>query len=380
MTTRTHHFRAEQERRTRGLPRGSAGASPSRNCARLPRGFTLLEIVVTMAILSILMVGLGSAVFLARRAVPDGKSGVSAALTSGRAAETLAADLFYATSVVTTSPTEIVFMVADRNGDSSPETIRYYWSGTPGDPLWRQYGAALPASVAEDVREFQLAYYHRSAPLSGNYSEGSETLLASYDNTSNTTGVQVDSYNWCGQYFVPALPAGASSWKVTRVRLRLRSSGSATEETRVQLRVPRGVFPSATILQEVSLLESTLPSGYQWKDIFFNNVSGLAPGTGLCLVLKGLSSAASCELRKNWYATPGPNRYYLASNSGGAFWSASASQSLRFFVYGTVSTSGPVHDQYLLTGVRCTLRSGGDALSRIQTTIRVVNEPPMSSP
>ena len=38
------------------------------------RGFTLVELVASMAVMIILMVGMGSAMTLATRAIPDGKS------------------------------------------------------------------------------------------------------------------------------------------------------------------------------------------------------------------------------------------------------------------------------------------------------------------
>jgi hypothetical protein len=53
---------------------------------------------------------------------------------------------------------------------------------------------------------------------------------------------------------------------------------------------------------------------------------------------------------------------------------------MNYYVYGTVSTPDPVSYQYLLTDVRCTLRSGPDPLARIQTSIRVVNEPQVTGP
>ena len=51
-----------------------------------------------------------------------------------------------------------------------------------------------------------------------------------------------------------------------------------------------------------------------------------------------------------------------------------------FYIYGKVSTSNPIQYRYVLTGVQATLRSGSDAASRVQTTIRVVNQPEVSGP
>ena len=361
------------------LPR--AGAMPTRSVGPWRRrGFTLLELLVAMTIFSVLLAGMGSALMLTRRAVPDGKKGTSAVVSAAGAMDRLAGDLSYATSIFTASPTELSFMVEDRNGDGSSEMIRYYWSGTLGGPLVRQVNGGAEATLLDGVQEFRLDYLKRSEPLPSSYGEGDEILLASYDRSTYLSSLKVDRKNFCGEYFRPSLPSQVTGWRVTRVRFNARIAGLPTEEIKVQLRPAVGVLPADSVLAEVSVLENTLTSGYQWKEVAFGSMTNLTPGAGLCLVIKGLVDPDACEVRTRPQWAYAPNCRYVYSTDSGDHWRSPDSQQLLFYVYGKVSTPNPIQSRYLLTGVQTTLRSGSDGPSRLQTSIRVVNQPEVSGP
>ena len=123
------------------------------------RAYTLVELVLSMTIMTLLMGGLGSAIVIANRAIPDPNSTTAATLDGYYAAEQIASDLYVAQSFTVRTPTTVEFTVADRNhGDPGPELIRYEWSGTEGDPLTLQYNANPPTDVVPEVYEFDLTY------------------------------------------------------------------------------------------------------------------------------------------------------------------------------------------------------------------------------
>ncbi|MHC4696607.1 MAG: prepilin-type N-terminal cleavage/methylation domain-containing protein, partial [Planctomycetota bacterium] len=105
------------------------------------RGLTLVELVASVAVMTVVMGGIASAMFLASHAVPDGRSSNDAVLQGYNAAERVVGELYCARSFSLKTPTAIEFTAPDRDADSNPETIRYEWSGTPGDPLTRKYNA-----------------------------------------------------------------------------------------------------------------------------------------------------------------------------------------------------------------------------------------------
>ncbi len=337
--------------------------------------------MIASAIMTILLGGMASAILLASKAQPDTQSVPSAAMVSSRAADLLAADLFHATSITTATATELVFTVADRTGDGVPETIRYAWSRTPGDPLVRQVNGGAAATAASDVREFQLVYDKRQVALPQTCSDGSEVLLAQNNRWFLVSDARVNNDNWPGQYFQPTLPANATSWKVTRVRFKAKIDGTATGQTKVQLRLANGAVPGDFVIGECSMMESTLGTSYGWVEFAFTNPPALLPGNMVCLVLVGTGPAYSCDVQVQGIVFAGSyNCYCVTSTNAGGSWTTWPGLNLNYYVYGKVSTPDPVSYQYLLTDVRCTLRAGPDPLARIQTSIRVVNEPQVTWP
>jgi prepilin-type N-terminal cleavage/methylation domain-containing protein len=144
-------------------------------------GFTLTELLLSTAIMGILMTGLASAILIASRALPDEGSVGSAVVGSAGVADQIVEELRAAIWIRERTPTAVSFTVPDRDADAVPESIRYAWSGTPGDPLTRQYNGGSVVHVLDDVHEFDLAYDLRmvTEEYPGPGIESAEILLAS---------------------------------------------------------------------------------------------------------------------------------------------------------------------------------------------------------
>jgi type II secretory pathway pseudopilin PulG len=121
------------------------------------RGLALVELVTSLSILGILAVAMGSSIMLVARSVPASTSS-SVGLQQAHDAENLiASELRYALTVTEWTSTAITFTVADRDGNGSPETIRYYWTGASGGPLRRVYNGA-EADLIPSAQSFALTY------------------------------------------------------------------------------------------------------------------------------------------------------------------------------------------------------------------------------
>jgi len=121
-------------------------------------GLTLIELLVSVAITSVLMVTIASAMLIATKALPDPNRPASQIIAVSHVAEQLAAEIQYAVSISARSSTMIEFTVADRNSDDVPETIRYEWSGVAGEALKRQYNGGSIVDVLDNVHELELTY------------------------------------------------------------------------------------------------------------------------------------------------------------------------------------------------------------------------------
>lgn len=342
-------------------------------------GFTLLELVVSAGVMSVIMLGLASTMLIAGRALPQAESAAGATAAAADAAGQMIADLRYATAINERSATRIEFTVADRNGNELPETICYEWSGTLGAPLVRQYNAGAPVTMLSNVREFSLSYDTQAIGTEvpqGN--ESPETLLIGCASSLDYGDYAVKSGDWFSEYFLPVLPADAISWTVTRVRFQAKQAGALSGETKVQLQLPTaGGFPGGIVLEEKTLYESALPLSYLPYEAAYENVSGLPPNQGLCLVFQWVSDAEACKLLGRNKNVTAPNLFLAKSSSQGASWSKLTGQSLLFSVYGTVITAGTpqIQSTFYLNSVQIQLRAGSDDRSLVRTAARTLNRP-----
>jgi hypothetical protein len=343
---------------------------------------TLAELAVSIAVMGILMTGLASAVLVATRALPRTDRPADRITQPAETLTRIVTELQTARYVSERAAHAIMFAVPDRDGNGSPERIRYAWSGVAGDPLTRQYNAGQPVTLLDGVNQFDVACDTKSVTETypGPPVESSEVLVDSYTASTDRRDYNVDSTHWIGQYVQP--PAAGSipglvTWRVTRVRFQAYKSGSIDDQTRVQICVPNAdKTPSTTVLEEQLLNENTL-SAWVWTNMSFQYVAGLAPDQGVCLVLRPLGGNASCTTR---YENNGGSDLLVTSNAG-QNWSYSAQKSLQFYVYGKAAMPGSNQSitRTYMTGVRLALRVGADTSARLDAGACLQNAPEVLS-
>ncbi|MHB8898032.1 MAG: hypothetical protein ACYC6Y_04735 [Thermoguttaceae bacterium] len=132
---------------------------PVRGPSRRRPGQTLVELVAALTATSILLAGMGSVVIVAVRSTNDDALPMRQ-VQAGVALHEILADVQFALSFTRREGAALEFTVADRNGDGTAETLCYSWSGTPGDPLKRQYNGGPDADFLPNVHAF--AYSDRT--------------------------------------------------------------------------------------------------------------------------------------------------------------------------------------------------------------------------
>lgn len=158
---------------------------PKRTCRR--SGFTLIEIVTSIGILSVLMWAMLSTMLIASKAIGSSDSKIAKISQGNNILQRITADLSLAQSFSERTATAVTFTVPDRNGDGSPETIRYAWSGTAGDPLTYQYNGGTVVNLAQDVHAFDLDYLLKTVTAAASQATAPETEemeLVSHDYAS----------------------------------------------------------------------------------------------------------------------------------------------------------------------------------------------------
>lgn len=344
----------------------------------LREGHTLLEILVAIAPASVLLAGLASALYLANRMM-DAPAAVRAVLSAEHAARRLTEDLREATFFTERTAMAVTFAVPDRDGDGREELIRYWWSGTPGDPLQSAVNGGVAVVVAQDVRQFRLDYTIKTQEESlVRRVESSEQKLAEYVVPLLAADYQISTTRWLAQYFHPdrfltRLPPGAVAWRPTRVTLWVENDGPRDGQSLVQLRrAGSDAMPTSKVLEQIPYPETSAPSIYSPTSFRFQDV-WLAPNEGVWITLQGLTNHALYVLFDDWGGT---GRVF--TGDAGTTWSTQGNgDSLLYQLYGTYVTEGSPHviRRRFLTGIGVSFQVGSQAASRIDTRVALANAP-----
>lgn len=363
------------------------------------RAYTLVELVVAMATATVLLGAIASAMVLASHAVPTAKNAFHNTVEGYHAIEEVGADLFCAQTFLDRTPTAVEFTVADRDNDGGPETIRYQWSGTPGDPLTRQYNGGSAAVILDDVHDFSLGYVTRTqseTTVQNTTTWTQEAPLAYFDGWAGIT--PSDEFHTIGpgymdsECFTFSPPGGATEAKVTRASLVLAHGGLPPLNVEVRVSRPKsdGSFePEPTAIGTPALIPGTqLTTSPLWHDGFFSDVSVTdLTNTGLCVVVTvSLTPPASVYYYYNRQA-PDNGMVHRWTMDGGATWEPPNKdlhkQDLRFYVYGSYATGGEQQvtvDRYFVTSAQLAVQTGSDSDGRVETSMRILNEPEVTSP
>ncbi|MCG8450849.1 MAG: prepilin-type N-terminal cleavage/methylation domain-containing protein, partial [Pirellulales bacterium] len=125
------------------------------------RGYTLIEMVISTTVGGVLVAGLASSLYIASQSLDVDSGSLGDKRVARRALARLHHDAQSAISVSELTNKRVTMTVPDRNGDSVPETIRYDWSGTAGDPLTLEYNGGTATTLADNVQSFSLAWVSR---------------------------------------------------------------------------------------------------------------------------------------------------------------------------------------------------------------------------
>jgi prepilin-type N-terminal cleavage/methylation domain-containing protein len=331
--------------------RSRASSPPAGRSAA--RGMTLAELSVSLLIVSVLAVAMGSVLVLAARVV-----GVSAT-HAGEAqidemVSFIADEHRFAGKVLERTPTSVAFTV-NRSGAAAPDTVRYAWSGVAGDPLTRQVNGGIPAVMVPDVRRFNLSYLTKSTGVAAPVPDvevPSDVLLFSHE--AGTSSASLSSLVWVGEHFLPnwaaIAPAGktVTEWRVTRVEFVAARSptGINTTPWLVRLYKSVGTQPAAgSPLEEQrlpvsSLVASTTPA-WLLAPVVFSVNSGLKPTEGACVVIGPQAFSPSGNAGFNAGPVSSGGAMFTSTTGGLTFGAANTSRSLKIRVYGRYKYPGP---------------------------------------
>ncbi len=296
--------------------------------------FTLVELVLAMACTSLLLLGISSAIVVASRSAFDPRQPQAALARSRSVAQLIADDLAQATSIVEGTATAIEFTVADRDDDGAEETIRYEWSGTVGDGIFRSFNTDS-ALLAGDIASLALTYTTtlEEATVIGDPAEGAEQLLYAYED-ANLSNVPISSTSWLAMTILPTLPSDATAWSVTRLCFEAKQDGAATGTLTIKI---KDWVDSGSWLWKTTIAESTLPSSYGWTTVPVSGVSGLTTSYLIAITFENAASAAAARMKYCDACEAYVNVHRSSTSTAWTNESYYADGALNLKVYGTIT-------------------------------------------
>ena len=343
------------------------------------RGFTLVEMVVSVAVLSLIVVGLSSAIVLATKALPTTESPAERAIKTADVAQLLMGEVRYATSLGEIEPQTVSFTVPDRTGDGLPDTISYDWSGIVGDPLTRRLNGGVATAALPGIHALDLAYDTESfTEMVAGAGESTVTTLTSHSGYF-VAPVSITAENWRGQFFRPNLPADATEWRIVGVGFYAMADSPQDGEVAVQIQEPTaGNLPSGLVLTETTLSAHSLPTSPDWVAISLDDAPRLPADEGACLVIRHLSGDNPCAFLIDFFPSPPISEMaYLKTVNGGQTWTTTGAYLIPFQVWGTYSTLDMVGEvtRTFVHRVTLTVQCDSDTAADIHSGARLLNSP-----
>lgn len=299
--------------------------------------FTLLELVLAMAGTTLLLLGITSTIIVASRAAYNPEQPQSALARSRSIAQTIADDLAQATSVVRGTSTTVEFTVADRDDDGDDDTIRYEWSGAPGDGIYRSVNGD-PTLLATSIASLRFTYTTTSenATVIGDPVEGAEQLLYDFEDAT-LSNVPISTTSWLAQTIAPTLPSDATAWSITRLSFEATQDGAATGTLTIKFRGSLSVA-SSLLGAAISVNESSLPTSYGWTTVPVSGVAGLSPSASVSISFESVLALSNSARMRYCDGCEGHAVAYRSSSStAGGTWTSYNDGALNLRVYGTVT-------------------------------------------
>jgi type II secretory pathway pseudopilin PulG len=264
------------------------------------RAFSLVELVMSIGVLSVLVGAMGSIIALATHALPDADSAITRAIDADQAMAELRSDLGYATRITEWGPNGVTLITPDRNGDGQTERIRYAWAGGPGDALTRVINGGTEQSLASPINRFTFSTTTRavSETYAGFLVESGWQTIADQLDDSSASDKKIKSDEWAAQVFRPQGLGPNDKWSLNSVAFRAKQSSPSLGWLIIEVRpVDENMQPSDTVLASGMIYELFIPSSYGWLTLNLTNpITDLRADESLCIVWRTETGGDAAEI------------------------------------------------------------------------------------
>ncbi len=324
---------------------------------RRRRAYTLVEMVVSLGVLSLVMGSLASIMVLMSRALPSSDDPSTSVVAAERFAAQFASDVETATLFTVVTETQVSFSVPDRDNDGDEEKLSYTWGGGSA-PVSRTLNSGASETLLESVGSLAFQY-------DGIAGASGETELHSGPARA-VSGSLSDDQVWYALRINPTIADGAS-WTLTRAEILLRKSSGTTGNVPVIVRDDKSGSIASSDLVRTSIPISSI--GTSWAKVSVDlNAGPFASDDACWIIVAGSNGSGSKEIGGT---TSKGSTDVKVSTDGGDNWS-SISADLCIDAFGTADSKSGKIERVVLTVVPL---AGNE--TTIRTAVEVLNKPEM---
>ena len=348
-----------------------------RRCLCAPaRGFTLIEMVVSLGIVSIIAMASAGVMRLASRAATTQADPLAEASGPGEALRQIQQDLRLATRILRADTTSLRFQTPDRNGDALPETIEYAWSGVAGAQATRSVNGSPASTFLTNVTGLDFSLEVASVTAGASASNVAETRVVTEPTSSGGTD-DVTCDRAVGIYLGPTLASNVRSWRPTRIRVRMQRDESPRGNVTVQLRIAQGDAPSGALLASWTLSDSTLSSSASYQTFTVPASVVLDRETPVALSILAVNPSTGVEVVAAKNNPPTSNTFVTQLNSGGTSWVRVATNAAFAELYAETSVGSVGTTQQRAIRANVGVSVGGVSGGVIRANFPLLNQPLM---
>lgn len=305
-----------------------------------PRAFTLMEMVLSIALLTLVLAAATAVVALAARTAPDPNDPLVQQMALQGVADQVALDAGDASTIELVGKHELRLTCEDMTGDDVPDSIVYEWSGAAGDPLTRSFNNVERVMI-EKVDGLAFGAQAGLSRIDGATTAmvKADQALASVSRIGSTGTAYNVRTNGVGQRFKARLASNATSWSLKSVSLWLQRDGLTESQGVVQIWSDNNGLPGS-LLAAKSFLELSLGSSPS-KETFTFSLTGLDPSAAYWIVVRASLLTSPCGVLESSGAIASDNECLARYNASNANWTVTPDASLLFEVRGDVSLVEP---------------------------------------
>jgi type II secretory pathway pseudopilin PulG len=326
------------------------------------RGFTMVELVVSLGISTAVMLGVVALLGLSSSAIPKPGGVQETAIDGADLLARISADVASATQVSALNGRTLSVVVPDRTGDNLDETIVYSWGGSAGDPVTRVVNGTLSGELLDSADLLDFSYTTKTTAIVTRQTKSVGATQILQSNRVDWPKFEELKFTDATAAITPTLAAGDVSWTLDSVVLFFAKSASSDQVVTVQLRGCDALgVPTASVYATDTVSEDGMASNFS---PFVFSYSGIVVPAGerLCVVVRATDGLGDVHI-----GTVGSNPQAADATTIANPMALEATGSITAVAGGAASRGS-------ITALDVRLRTGPEAWE-VRTSVPIVNPP-----